>query len=778
MPEPGPDDVEPVANETLRPLRHRDRHRRADPRARRGRLAGVGRRCCGWSDMVVFAIMYVAHRARRDGRLPPPVHAPRVQATKRCCAASSPCSARPRSRGRSSRGSPTTASTTPSPTSEGDPHSPHVDHGVRPGAARCAASLHAHVGWLFIHTQRGAEERYAPDLIADPVVSFVDRTFVLWAIGGLGRAVRARLADRRHADARRSPACCGAAPCGCSCCTTSTYSINSLCHFFGRRQLRHRRRVAQPRLAVALHASARRGTTTTTPSRPPPRHGLRRWEFDPSALGHPGAREGRPGVGRRAHHPRAPGRRSCCARPPERWRSHDRSPARRARPSALPDRPFRVELWDGTELPDHRRRRAHASACARRTRSPTCCARPASSASAAPTCPASSRSTTSTPRSTLLGTWKPPPLDRAHEGAARRWPPRARAASSARPRARRSSCGRAGRRHSIVRDARAVRHHYDLSNEFFALFLDESMTYSCAIFSRGADDARGGAGDQARARVHASSGSRPGERVLDVGCGWGSFAIHAAERPRRPRHRHHAVRAAGRAAPARARRGRGRRRPRRHPRHGLPRAAGERFDAIASIGMVEHVGSSQIDALRARSWRALLRARRAAAQPRHRAPAPRRAEAGPVLRALRVPRRGAAAPLARDQLRSSAPASPPITSRASASRLREHAAPLGEAPRRQPRRGRPARRRPSGCASGGSTCAPRGSGFETRLHLGLPGARGAARDHAVARAGAEQRGATRTAERRAAGGLTARARYEARAPSPIGQLTPVPPRPQ
>src|ERR1700750_3173172 len=70
---------------------------------------------------------------------------------------------------------------------EGDPHSPHVDHGV--GIRGALAGLaHAHVGWLFIHTHRGAKRRYAPDLMADPVVSFVDRTFVYWALLGLGLA--------------------------------------------------------------------------------------------------------------------------------------------------------------------------------------------------------------------------------------------------------------------------------------------------------------------------------------------------------------------------------------------------------------------------------------------------------------------------------------------------------------------------------------------------------------------------------------------------------------
>ena len=56
----------------------------------------------------------------------------------------------------------------------GDPHSPHVDHGHGwRGALR--GLLHAHVGWLFIHTQRGAKARYAPDLIADPVITRIDR---------------------------------------------------------------------------------------------------------------------------------------------------------------------------------------------------------------------------------------------------------------------------------------------------------------------------------------------------------------------------------------------------------------------------------------------------------------------------------------------------------------------------------------------------------------------------------------------------------------------------
>jgi cyclopropane-fatty-acyl-phospholipid synthase len=161
------------------------------------------------------------------------------------------------------------------------------------------------------------------------------------------------------------------------------------------------------------------------------------------------------------------------------------------------------------------------------------------------------------------------------------------------PRAPKGELRLKGRSHSKQRDSQAVRHHYDVSNEFFELFLDKSMTYSCAIFSRGAktlEEAQFAKLDLVCKKLDL----KEGERVLDVGCGWGAFVIHAA--------REYGVSAVGitlscpQAELAR----------RRIAEAGLSdrvdvRVAdyrdlyGERYDAIASIGMVEHVGENQID---------------------------------------------------------------------------------------------------------------------------------------------------------------------------------------
>jgi cyclopropane-fatty-acyl-phospholipid synthase len=161
-----------------------------------------------------------------------------------------------------------------------------------------------------------------------------------------------------------------------------------------------------------------------------------------------------------------------------------------------------------------------------------------------------------------------------------------------------------GRLHSAERDAAAVRYHYDVGNDFFALFLDDSMTYSCAVFSKGAQTLE----DAQRTKLELVAGKldlEPGMRVLDVGCGWGSFAMHAA--------REHGVHVTGiTLSELQARRAR-----ERVAEAGLSEnveilvqdyraLAHGSFDAIASIGMSEHVGESQIDVY-ARTLFSLLR---------------------------------------------------------------------------------------------------------------------------------------------------------------------------
>jgi cyclopropane-fatty-acyl-phospholipid synthase len=89
-----------------------------------------------------------------------------------------------------------------------------------------------------------------------------------------------------------------------------------------------------------------------------------------------------------------------------------------------------------------------------------------------------------------------------------------------------------GRLHSLSRDRAAIRHHYDLSNAFYRLILDPSMAYSCAVW----DPSRPGTNleDAQRDKLDRicrklGFDEQPGMRLLDVGCGWGSLSLHAAE---------------------------------------------------------------------------------------------------------------------------------------------------------------------------------------------------------------------------------------------------------
>ena len=162
----------------------------------------------------------------------------------------------------------------------GDPHSPHVDHGRGwRGALRGLA--HAHLGWLFIHTQRGARRRYAPDLLADPVVRAIDRTFVIWALAGLGAAFGLGVALGGSLEAGLTGLLWGGAV-RLLVLHHVTYSINSLCHFFGRRRFatddesRNLAWLALPTLGEAWHNNHHAFPTSAA-------HGLRRGELDVSA---------------------------------------------------------------------------------------------------------------------------------------------------------------------------------------------------------------------------------------------------------------------------------------------------------------------------------------------------------------------------------------------------------------------------------------------------------------------------------------------------------------
>lgn len=145
-----------------------------------------------------------------------------------------------------------------------------------------------------------------------------------------------------------------------------------------------------------------------------------------------------------------------------------------------------------------------------------------------------------------------------------------------------------GQRHSIERDRAAVTHHYDLSNRFYSLFLDPRMVYSCAVFRR-PDESLEEAQRRKLDLICRKLRIREGERLLDIGCGWGALIIHAA--------REYGARAVGitlserQAELARVR----------VAEAGLGgqcrvevrdyrRLEDDAFDRVASIGMFEHVG--------------------------------------------------------------------------------------------------------------------------------------------------------------------------------------------
>jgi cyclopropane-fatty-acyl-phospholipid synthase len=257
---------------------------------------------------------------------------------------------------------------------------------------------------------------------------------------------------------------------------------------------------------------------------------------------------------------------------------------------ALPDRPFTIELWDGTRIPSTRdgpTLKIHSPrAIGHLLRAPG-----ELGLGRAYVCGEIDVDDLDGVIA-LLGRWSPPPIGPTAKldlGLAA-----LRAAGIRRlPQPPAAELKPSRRLHTKRRDAEAVRHHYDVSNEFFALFLDETMTYSCALFEDGVETLE----EAQRAKLELICRKlelEPGMTMLDIGCGWGSLAIHAA--------RDHGASVVGITLS--------------EPQAGLAREraieAGvgdrvefrvmdyrdlrdERFQAVASIGMVEHVGEGQID---------------------------------------------------------------------------------------------------------------------------------------------------------------------------------------
>ena len=150
-----------------------------------------------------------------------------------------------------------------------------------------------------------------------------------------------------------------------------------------------------------------------------------------------------------------------------------------------------------------------------------------------------------------------------------------------------------GRRHSKARDAAAIAHHYDVSNRFYQLVLGPSLTYSCAVFADPAATLEE-AQDAKHELVARKLGLREGMHLLDVGCGWGSMLVHAAE--------HHGVSGVGVTISRRqAELARERVRAAGLADRVEIRPADYRdvsdgpYDAVSSIGMFEHVGHAQLE---------------------------------------------------------------------------------------------------------------------------------------------------------------------------------------
>lgn len=267
------------------------------------------------------------------------------------------------------------------------------------------------------------------------------------------------------------------------------------------------------------------------------------------------------------------------------------APLRRELVAALPQRPFAVRFWDGTEVPA-----TDPDAPTFSFRSPEALAHviraPGELGLGRAYVLGLIESDDIEKSLRVVDTFEAPKLSPAQ--MARLGVAVIRACGLVRlPKAPASELRLKGERHSAARDRRAIAYHYDAGNAFFALFLDRSMTYSCAYFKGGAQTLE--EAQQAKlGLVCTKLALTEGERVLDVGCGWGSFAIHAAT--------HYGVSVLGvTLSEEQVKLGREIVEEAGVSDRVTLRLAdyrelvGEQFDAISSIGMVEHVGEERID---------------------------------------------------------------------------------------------------------------------------------------------------------------------------------------
>jgi stearoyl-CoA desaturase (delta-9 desaturase) len=162
----------------------------------------------------------------------------------------------------------------------GDPHSPHIHE--RPGwRGALSGLLYAHLGWVFRGKDRANPARYARDLLADRDIRLIGRTFPLWVVAGLAISFGLGVALTGSVVGGLTALLWGGGA-RIFLLHHATFSINSLCHFFGRRRFetgdesRNLAWLAPITFGEAWHNNHHAFPTSA-------RHGLGRWQFDPSA---------------------------------------------------------------------------------------------------------------------------------------------------------------------------------------------------------------------------------------------------------------------------------------------------------------------------------------------------------------------------------------------------------------------------------------------------------------------------------------------------------------